>query len=112
LLDPQPPTPETLAERASGAQRESDSACPFCGQAKRRGRPRGVGRRLRKTWPVKVPDDSEDGADVLDVLVEDLALILGYDPSASARYYVLAAALAYVHQDKARFIESLAGTGA
>jgi hypothetical protein len=112
-LAPQPPTPESLAtsSRDSGNSGSSD-ACPFCGQAKRR-RPAssgGFGRR-RKTYTIKVPDDAEDGAEVLDTLVDDLGLVLGVEPDGSGRYYVIVPALYYAHQEKARFIESLAGRG-
>src|SRR5262249_15848989 len=35
-LDPQPPTPDTLALRASDTQESGPETCPFCGQHKRR----------------------------------------------------------------------------
>jgi hypothetical protein len=112
-LAPQPPTPESLADdpsRASGTSPVSDT-CPFCGQAKRR-RPRvpSFGRR-RKSWTIKVPDDAEDGATVLDTLVDDLGLVLGVEPNATGRYYIVLPAVYYAHQEKARFIESVAGRG-
>jgi hypothetical protein len=60
---------------------------------------------------VKVPADSEDGAAILNAFVEDLAPLLGYDPTASARYYVVNSALIYVEQDRHAFIEAIAGIG-
>lgn len=110
LLRPQPPTPETLS-RASGHSPESDS-CPFCGQAKRRRvTPRRAGARRRKSWIVKVPDDSEDGAEVLDTLVEDIGLTLGIDPAVSGRYFILLPVLYHACQSKAALVESLKGVG-
>jgi len=117
LLSPQPPTPDALA--ASPAAEESDvkesDRCPTCGHLTR-SRPAAAAPaagRKRKTWMIKVPDDEQEhGADVLDVLLDDLAPLFGYEPTASARYYVVAAALAYAQQDRKRFIESLRGVGA
>jgi len=113
-LAPQPPTPESLATtpRDSGDSGVSENACPFCGQTKRR-RPtvtRSFGRR-RKSWRILVPDDAEDGAEVLDTLVDDLGLVLGIEPDGTGRYYVIVPALYYAHQDKARFAESFEGVG-
>lgn len=52
--------------------------------------------RPRKRWVVTVPDDAEDGADVLDTLVEAhrqrLASVLGWDNDVGA-YYVVVSAL-------------------
>jgi hypothetical protein len=111
-LSPQPPTPETLAELASGATEESEHACPFCGQAKRRRRlVTGPGRR-RRSWIVRVPDDDlENGADVLDVLIEDLAMVLNVEPNTTGRYFVIVPALYHAIQDKKAFAESLEGIG-
>lgn len=117
-LDPQPPDPSKLAERASGAHSHDHGqvACPFCGQTKRRPSTSvspGQGGRRRKTWPVRVPaDEQEQGAETLDALVEDLAPLLGLSPSASARYYVLVPTLYYAQQHRHDFIESIAGVGA
>lgn len=114
LLEPQPSTPETLAGRASEAS-ESETSCPFCGHAKRRRRaPAGPDgkRRRRKTWTVKVPDDAEDGAEILDTLVDDLSIVLGTGDDSGARYYTLVPALVYAQQERKRFTESIKGRGA
>lgn len=59
-----------------------------------------------------MPDDAEeDGADVLDTLVDDLALILGVEANQTGRYYVLVPVLYFAHQDKKRFVESVKGVG-
>jgi len=113
-LDPQPPAPDLL-DAPQPTERSEPDRCPECGQQKRRsGSPAistpGAPRR-RKSWIVKVPDDHEDGADVLDVLVDDLAPLLGIDPTASGRYHVLVPVLVYAHQDERGFIESIKGVG-
>jgi len=113
-LAPQPPTPESLAERASGHDTEESETCPTCGQAKRRRRaPGGPGpARRRKTWTVKVPADAEeDGAEVLDTLVDDLAPLLNVEPDQGGRYYVLVPALYYAQQDRKRFLDAIVGRG-
>lgn len=110
LLAPQPPTLESLAERPGAIESEH---CPMCGQIKRRRRV-GEPRRRRKTWIVKVPAEAEeDGAEVLDTLVENLALIIpNADAGLAGRYYVLVHALAYSTMNAANFATTLAGEGA
>jgi hypothetical protein len=109
-IEPQPPTPDLLAEQP-GNPVESDH-CPMCGQIKRRRRADAT-RRRRKTWIVKVPDESvEDGADVLDTLVENLALIIpNADAGMAGRYYVLVHSLAYSTMHSANFAQTLTGEG-
>lgn len=48
--------------------------------------------RKRKRWVIAVPDDAEDGADVLDTLVEEARKDLGRDEGTPA-YFVLVDAL-------------------
>ena len=110
-LEPQPPTPESLAERAPGLLEESDS-CPFCGHKNRRRRGTSTHpRRRRKTWTVQVPNDEEDGAEVLDTLVDELAPLLGIDATATGRYFVLVPTLVYAHHHRENLLESLKGHG-
>jgi hypothetical protein len=113
-ITPQPPTPETIDDEQSVVS-PPESSCPFCGQKRRHppARKRGWGRR-RKTWSVRVPaDEVEDGADVLDTLIENLApLIPNADSSAIGRYYVLVPVLAYATMDAKRFLETMEGVGA
>lgn len=111
-LDPHPPAPDSLASRASNE--EEPEACPYCGQAKTRRRaatPPG-GARRRKSWAIKVPDDAEDGAEILDTLVDDLAPHLHVEPSQTGRYYIVVPSLVYVHQNLGTFLDSLRGVGA
>ena len=114
-LDPQPPSPSSLATRASGHAHES-TACPFCGQTRRRssGRAETQGeRRRRKTWNVLVPaDEQENGAEVLDALHKDLAPLLGYGIDAGSRYYVLVPVLYYAQTHRRAFIKEISGVGA
>jgi hypothetical protein len=73
--------------------------CPTCGRSKhspkkKEGRP----ARKRKTWTVHVPADEEDGAQVMDDLVEGIvaAFDLQIDGGALTRYHALARAGAFV----------------
>lgn len=111
-LDPQPLDPEA-AHRASPHTADPEN-CPFCGQMTRRRRtsvPQTGERRRRKSWTIKVPDDSEDGADVLDGLIDDAALLMGIEPNATGRYFVIVPALYFMHQNWTEFVDSLAGVG-
>ena len=111
LLRPQPPTPESLTGSAPATASESESEqCPTCGHTKRRGPAGPPGpRRPKKTWTVKVPDDQENGAEVLNTMVDDLAVTLGFDDPKSAlrRYHVLVPALYWAQQNKRQFIEEI-----
>ena len=73
-----------------------------------------AGRRRRKRWTVLVPDEElENGADVLDSLIENLApLIPNADASATGRYYVIVAALAHALMDSESLTASIAGKNA
>ena len=108
-LTPQPPSPDSLPEPALGQQGEgSEDHCPVCGQARRR-RTSVAGpvapRRRRKTWGVSVPDDTEDGAAILDTFVDDVALLLGAGDweERNRRYWALVHALAWVMQRREEF---------
>jgi hypothetical protein len=115
-LEPQPPTQDSLIASPAN-EAGSDVSCPTCGQPRARRRspvsPSGR-RRVRKTWPVKVPADAEEnGADVLDEFVEDLAPLLGVEPDkrggyGSGRYYVLVPVLYYASLHKHELIEMTA----
>jgi hypothetical protein len=108
-LDPQPPTPEQVASRASEQEDSPESElCPACGQKKRRRRVQ-AGSRRRRSWCIRVPDEAEDGAGIIDVLVDDLAPLLRVEPSQTGRYYVIVPVLVYAQQNKRDFIESIAG---
>jgi len=58
-----------------------------------------------------VPDDAENGAEILDTLVDDMGVILGVEPNQTGRYYIVLPCVYYAHQEKARFVESLKGFG-
>lgn len=107
----QPPTPDTLADGPQAADTGPES-CPFCGQEKRRrSTPTRVGRRQRKRWTVLVPDEAiEDGADVLDSLIDNLAPVVpNGDASATGRYYIIVAALAHALMDSKALVASFQG---
>lgn len=110
----QPPTPDSLATDDPRASDTGDpESCPFCGQHQRR-RPAvtpRVGRRRRKRWTVLVPDEAiEDGADVLDSLIANLAPVVpNGDASATGRYYIIVAALAHALMDSEALVASFQG---
>jgi len=115
LLEPQPLTPELLATLEPDQGQGSEDGCPFCGAVKVKRRRSGPGARLgrrRKTWTVSVPDAvEEDGADVLDALVENLAPLIPM-PNATAtegRYWVLVPALAFAQMQPEAFVASWEG---
>jgi hypothetical protein len=108
---PQPPTREALV--ASPADVESDS-CPTCGQPRRRRSPKPASgeRRRRKSWTIKVPDDHEDGALVLDTLIDDLAPFLEIEHvDAASRYFVVVPALYFAQTKRDEFVNSILGVG-
>lgn len=114
-IQPQPPTPDELATHDPHASDTGPESCPFCGQEKRRrSTPTRVGRRHRKSWTVLVPDEAiEDGADVLDSLVTNLApLVPNADDSATGRYFVIVQALAYAMISGKDFVASFHGRNA
>lgn len=70
--------------------------CARCKRPVRSQGPREAPRK-RKRWQISVPDDAEDGAEILDTLVEEarkrLAPVLGWNADVGA-FYVLSAVLA------------------
>lgn len=74
---------------------EQINACPTCGKRRHARKPKTA--RKRKTWTVQVPADDEDGAQVMDDLVEALVPVFNIDPDGGAmtRYHTLARALAF-----------------
>jgi hypothetical protein len=78
--------------------------------SKRSSRSAKLERRNTKQWVVTVPDDAEVGTDVLDSIIEDLAIPIGATEWSSRlrRYYVLVMALAWVNQNRTEFIADLA----
>lgn len=114
-IRPQPPTPDSLADGPQAADTGPES-CPFCGQEKRRRplTPPRVGRRRRKRWTVLVPDEEiENGADVLDSLIDNLAPVVpNGDASATGRYYIIVAALVHALMDSEALVASFEGRDA
>lgn len=100
-LSPQPPKWGTVTSH--GGHETPVDLCPECNRPKRKPIEHEPGeKRRKKTWTVKVPDDKEDGALVLDILVEEVAAQFGIDHYTSAlkRYYVIQPALTYIMQNK------------
>lgn len=111
-LDPHPPTPQSLTEeRALGQEDRVSEHCPFCGQTKRRRRDTAgpTTRRRRKTWTVSVPDDAEDGAEILDTFVDEVATLLGAGEwdERNRRYWALVHVLAWAMQQREQFAKDV-----
>lgn len=74
--------------------------CPTCRRSLPRPAARSEAKRPRRDWKVTVPvDERENGADVLDTLIEEAQKILGHDETKQARYFTLAQVLALFLQD-------------
>jgi hypothetical protein len=88
-----------------GESREQEGNCPSCGRP-HRVRASALPRRKTKTWGVKVPDDAEDGAAVLDEYIDDLSVALGFGDESKGvrRFHVLANVLLWVTQMKPEFL--------
>ena len=102
-LDPQP-----QGIYGEPPPKQDPAVCPTCGHVKpREGPPRAP--RKAKTWTVDVPDDAEDGAEVLDVLVDDIASLLGYgnERSRLRRFHALVAVFAWTQQRREQFTHDI-----
>jgi hypothetical protein len=100
LVDPEPEVRRV---------RREEGLCPTCGRVAPREKAKtqnGHPKRPTKSWNILVPTDSEAGGDVLDVYVEDLAVLMGLDPESPRllRYHVLVPVLEWVNQNKTEFI--------
>lgn len=103
LLDPQPPGVPTAP---AGIPATPDDVCPACGHTKRR---RANTPRRTKEWTLSVPDDAEQGAEVLDDWADEIATLLGFGDESSRlrRYHAVATALAWTVQNRQDFVSDL-----
>lgn len=95
---PAPPEQQGVA----GGGREAER-CPTCGKIRTKPHDHEPQpKRPRKTWTIKVPADAEDGAKILDELVEGCAEVFGHEDYKSAlrRYYTVSQALIVVLQNR------------
>lgn len=117
LLDPQPPGVSLATDKISqklgadfppGEHEHGPGAvekCPACHRSLPREKSASQEKRPRKSWSVSVPvDERENGADVLDTLLNECAIIFGHNETKGARYFTLAQALALVVQNKEKFL--------
>jgi hypothetical protein len=90
----------------SHLQRSLEGLCPTCGRAQRKKLfPVGPPRKV-KSWSLSVPDDDEDGAEVLNTYVEELGALMGFgdEPSRLLRFHVLVPVLEWVSQSRVEFL--------
>ena len=86
--------------------------CPTCGRSHEAPKKKGPRQpaRKRKTWTVQVPADEEDGAQVLDEIVEGVSAAFGLeDGGALTRYHALARAGAFVLVNQSAIPEEAKG---
>jgi hypothetical protein len=105
-----PAPTEDAAPTPTGREAER---CPTCGRPKRHEHTHDPQpKRPRKTWVLRVPADNEDGALVLDELVESLAEALGMDEYTSQlkRYHVIVPALVFCLQHETEFVGEFLAT--
>jgi hypothetical protein len=73
--------------------------CPTCERALPKPHV-GEEEKVRKGWTVAVPvAELENGAEVLDGLLEECRRVFGHDTNKKVRYYTIAQALALVVQN-------------
>lgn len=112
LLDPQPLRLGQSSVTSDGPKEHehgpgSVEKCPTCSRAlPREKKPKPDEKRPREKWAITVPvDERENGADVLDVLLKECAVLFGHDEDAKAvRYFTVAQALALVVQHGAQMM--------
>jgi len=108
-LVPQPPRAgERLAEAVEGAY-----VCPTCGHVHKPEVHEPTKPRPTASWTVTVPKDAEVGTAVLDVLIDELALILGAEEWTSRlkRYHVLVPVLYWAVQNRTQLLHDLEESG-
>lgn len=102
-ISPQPPIhgkPTSVTRHSAPDGPASNPTCSECGRSmphKHEG-PKEPKRR-RKTWSITVPDDAEDGALVLDTLIEECRKLFGHGEEKNLRYITTVQALALVVQN-------------
>jgi hypothetical protein len=93
----------TAASGGDEPGREAER-CPTCGKVKTKAHVEHEPgpKRPRKSWTIEVPADQEDGAAVLDELVDGCAEVFGHEEYTSKlrRYFTVVAALALVLQNR------------
>jgi hypothetical protein len=97
--------PAPIKTASDGTPGREAERCPVCGKLKRQTvehEHEPGPKRPRKSWTIQVPADEEDGATVLDELVEGCAEVFGHDEYTSKlrRYFTVVAALTVVLQNR------------
>src|SRR4029450_807126 len=94
-----------IHETEASVERKKEDLCPSWGSPSRK-KASALPKRKTKPWAVKVPDDAEDGAAVLDEYVDDLSVALGFGDESKGvrRFHVLANVLLWVTQMKPEFL--------
>ena len=99
---------QPLHQLQPAPSRGTREVCVGCGRptpSPRPSMPPGERRRV-KTWSIAVPDDTEEGAEVLDTYIEDIGMLMGYHDIKPRllRYHVLVPVLEWVNQNRVEFL--------
>lgn len=109
-LFPQPPRRGTCPAAAEDNEPVGPAhaeTCPTCKRTIKKTEGKREPARNRARWSIHVPqDERENGADVLDTLLEECGKLFGHDIDKKMRYFTAAQALALVVQHGARMVRS------
>jgi hypothetical protein len=100
------PAPTEAAPNGTPGREAERPRCPTCGRVQKKPEPEHEPgpKRPRASWTVKVPADHEDGAAVLDELVEGVADLMGAGEWGTwKRYHAVVSALAFTLQNAGTF---------
>jgi hypothetical protein len=110
------PAPTEAAPNGTPGREAERPRCPVCGHIIREPHDHEHEpgpKRPRASWTVKVPADHEDGAAVLDELVEGVADLMGAGEWGTwKRYHAVVSALAFTLQNAGTFEQEWLGVRA
>lgn len=104
---PEPPAPSPVTSHSHESPGPAGrQKCPTCLRLLPKEQEKELDApRVRKTWAVAVPvDEQENGAEVLDGLLEACRDLFCHDESKKVRYFTLVQALALVVQNGGRMV--------
>lgn len=74
--------------------------CPTCSRPLPRPKGQREPAKVRRSWTINVPkEEQEDGAEVLDTLLEECRKLFGHNEGKNLKYHTIVQALALVVQN-------------